>query len=508
MELLPLVCLCLLSCSGDGVRVVVEEDSDAVLPCSPSTKEDITAKLFDWKKDGQEVFMYDSGIHYNNGHGSQDLQFKGRVSHFQDQLMNGNASIKIQNVKMADSGNYICIFPRLQPRQTFNIELVVGVKVVVEEDSDAVLPCLINTKEDITLKLFDWKKDGQKEVFMYDAGNHYNNGHGSPDLQFKGRVSHFQDQLMNGNASIKIQNTKMADSGNYICIFPRLQPRQTFNIELVVGASPEPYITTLNETKDWSLLQCKVRGASQEPKVEWQDSSGNILPAEEPQVSERGGRYYVTINTTVTKTGRYRCVVTQKEINHQSRAETFVFISGASPEPYITTPDATKDWSLLQCEVKGASPEPKVEWQDSSGNILPAEEPQVSERGGRYYVTIKTNVTKTGRYRCVVTQEGISHQTSAETFVFINVNSSSVSEKVCEDCSSAVAFVLGAAVLAVVVAAVPFGLRATNCITVSFNQGAAPDPTTTSNDPTKDIPLLQVRVTGDHQDQNGSSNAP
>ncbi|XP_030275790.1 butyrophilin-like protein 10 isoform X2 [Sparus aurata] len=199
-----------------------------------------------------------------------------------------------------------------------------GVRVVVEEDSDAVLPCSPSTKEDITAKLFDWKKDGQ-EVFMYDSGIHYNNGHGSQDLQFKGRVSHFQDQLMNGNASIKIQNVKMADSGNYICIFPRLQPRQTFNIELVVGASPKPFITTLDETKDWSLLQCEGRGASQEPKVEWQDSSGNILPAER-QVSERGGRYYVTLNTTVTKTGRYRCVVTQEEISHQIHSETFVFI--------------------------------------------------------------------------------------------------------------------------------------------------------------------------------------
>ncbi|XP_073324018.1 butyrophilin subfamily 3 member A2-like [Pagrus major] len=243
MELLPLVCLCLLSCSGetsaagDGVKVVVEEDSDAVLPCSLSIKEDITAKTFDWMKDGhQVVFIYVAGIHSNNGRLDQDEQFKGRVSHFQDQLKNGNASIKIQNTKMADSGNYRCFFPGLQPRQRFVIELVVGpgVKVVVEEDSDAVLPCSPSTKEDITGEIFDWKKDDQKEVFVYDSGIHYNNGLTGQDQQFTGRVSHFQDQLKNGNASIKIQNTKMADSGNYSCDFPHIQPRQTFNIELVV----------------------------------------------------------------------------------------------------------------------------------------------------------------------------------------------------------------------------------------------------------------------------------
>ena len=96
-----------------------------------------------------------------------------------------------------------------------------------------------------------------------------------------------------------------------------------------------------------------------------------------------------------------------------------MMFTGASPKPHITTLDATKDWSLLQCEVQRASPEPKVEWKDSAGNILPAEEPQVSESGGRYYVTLRTTVTKTDHYRCVVTQEEISHRTSAETFVFI-----------------------------------------------------------------------------------------
>uniref|UniRef100_A0A671UJW3 B30.2/SPRY domain-containing protein n=1 Tax=Sparus aurata TaxID=8175 RepID=A0A671UJW3_SPAAU len=111
-------------------------------------------------------------------------------------------------------------------------------KVFVKEHDDAVLPCSLSTRENLVGMLFDWRKngqkDGQKEVFLYDAGNHYNNGRQGQDKQFKGRVSHFQGQLMNGNASIKIQNAKMADSGIYSCDFPKLQPGQTFSIELVL----------------------------------------------------------------------------------------------------------------------------------------------------------------------------------------------------------------------------------------------------------------------------------
>uniref|UniRef100_A0A8D0CY42 Ig-like domain-containing protein n=1 Tax=Sander lucioperca TaxID=283035 RepID=A0A8D0CY42_SANLU len=112
--------------------------TDVVLPCSLSTKENITSKLFDWRKDAQkddglkEVFLYDSGIHYNNGRGGQSEEFKGRVSHFPDELKHGNASIIIRNTKISDSGEYTCYFPRLRPPQTFYIELVVGESISTE----------------------------------------------------------------------------------------------------------------------------------------------------------------------------------------------------------------------------------------------------------------------------------------------------------------------------------------------------------------------------------------
>ncbi|XP_078027895.1 V-set and immunoglobulin domain-containing protein 1-like isoform X2 [Epinephelus lanceolatus] len=217
------------------------------------------------------------------------------------------------------------------------------VTVVVKEGSDAVLPCSLSTKEDLHSKLFDWKKAAQKdgktkEVFFYDAGITYNSGRSGQSEEFKDQVFHFQDELRHGNASIIIRNTKVTYSGNYTCDFPRLQPRQTFHIELVVetimkdrsgenpAATPKPYTRTLNATEDWALLLCEVRGASPKPHLQWQDSAGNKLPAEELQVSEREGHHYITLNTRVTKSDRYRCVVTQEEISHQIYEETFVFI--------------------------------------------------------------------------------------------------------------------------------------------------------------------------------------
>ncbi|XP_070712420.1 V-set domain-containing T-cell activation inhibitor 1-like [Pempheris klunzingeri] len=299
-------------------------------------------------------------------------------------------------------------------------------RVVVKEDGDALLPCSLSTEQNIQSELFDWKKDG-RNVFLYDAADEYNSGRSGQDVQFKGRVFHFQDQLKHGNASIIIRNTRVEDGGDYTCAFPRLQGH-VFHIKLVVapilknrpevpGAAPEPSVKTLDQTKDWSVLQCLVRGASPKPLLQWKDSAGNILPAKEPQFTERGGSYDVILQTTVTKTDHYHCVVTQEEISHQTEAETYVHISGAASKPYVTILKAREGGVLLQCEVQGASPKPLLQWKDSAGNILPAKEPQFTERGGSYDVILQTTVTKTDHYHCVVTQEEISHQTEAEIYV-------------------------------------------------------------------------------------------
>lgn len=110
------------------VRVVVKEDGDVILPCSPWPERDLENQLFDWKKDSrQEVFFYDAGAHYNNGRMGQDRQFIQRVSHFPEQLKTGNASIMIRAAEVADSGVYTCVFPHLQPNgPTCRIDLIVG----------------------------------------------------------------------------------------------------------------------------------------------------------------------------------------------------------------------------------------------------------------------------------------------------------------------------------------------------------------------------------------------
>ncbi|XP_005754706.1 butyrophilin-like protein 1 [Pundamilia nyererei] len=218
--------------------------------------------------------------------------------------------------------------------RTFGAESETPVaRVTVREDDDVILPCSLDTNENIESMLFDWVKEvPRKEVFMYRNRSHYNNGLPGQDVEFKGRVSHYPEELKYGNASIRLKQTRLEDKGTYTCIFPEIKPSEKISrIELVVepvlkirnfpGAAPEPYVTILKEK---GLLQCKVPGASPKPTVEWRDSDNKTLPTKTVQDEEQQGRFHVMVQTTVTEPGCYHCVATQMEKWHRISSEICV----------------------------------------------------------------------------------------------------------------------------------------------------------------------------------------
>ncbi|XP_041836099.1 CD276 antigen-like isoform X2 [Melanotaenia boesemani] len=318
-------------------------------------------------------------------------------------------------------------------------------EIAVMEDDDVLLPCSFGAM-DITNMAFDWKKENvtynKREVFLYESGNIYGSPLTGQAEQFKGRVFHFPDQLTSGNASIQIKTTKVDDSGTYTCIKASTPPTTLSRVQLTVecvlkdrtkenvkGACPKPILES-RKTDDGVLLQCDVLGASPQPEVEIQGSDGSRVDAKEHQNSN-GDHHNIILIATVTMEGNYRCVVKQPEICHEI-SSNYIWVNppdgdlkdrtgentpGAAKKPYVTTLDETKDRALLECEVHGASPKPNVTWQDSAGNILPAEEPQITKRENRYDIILQTTVTKTDRYRCVATQEEIKHQTYSETHI-------------------------------------------------------------------------------------------
>uniref|UniRef100_A0A665THT9 Ig-like domain-containing protein n=1 Tax=Echeneis naucrates TaxID=173247 RepID=A0A665THT9_ECHNA len=228
-----------------------------------------------------------------------------------------------------------------------NISLPVSespIKVIAPGGNDVMLPCSLGM--DIRSHSFDWAKDGLK-VFVYTKSGYYLD----MDKRFMERISHFKNQLQSGNASIMIQNTTMADSGNYTCNFPKLpQGQKTFHVELVVAVSPKPLISIGDITGVGVELKCRVGGAFPKPTLQWLDGDRNPLPAKGPLVLERGGCYNVTLQTVVTSPQQFCCVSKQANIVVEAQfslpSEISVVTVGA--KMYSGTSTCTKMKVLLR----------------------------------------------------------------------------------------------------------------------------------------------------------------
>ncbi|XP_039654144.1 muscle M-line assembly protein unc-89-like [Perca fluviatilis] len=347
--------------------ITVEEGSDVTLPCSLSTKENLRLTQFIWiKTDDDQVFLYDNGHLYSDERPGQSEQFKDRVSHFPDELEQGNASITIRNTTRADSGDYSCIIQSIQKHQIFYIKLVVGPKLItVEEGSDVTLPCSLSTKEDIQSTRFIWEKVSQTtdddQVFLYDKGDLYSDKRPGQSEQFKGRVSHFPDKLEQGNVSIIIRNTTTADSGEYRCIVQSLQKPQEFYIGLVV----EPKVIKVEHGDDVTLPCSLWPKDIQSTWFEWEKCDdddqkvflydyGDLYSDERPGQSEKfkgrvshfpkeleQGNASITIrNMTWADSGVYRCLYVDCQNTQQ------FYIGLVVVEPKVITVEEDGDVTL------------------------------------------------------------------------------------------------------------------------------------------------------------------
>lgn len=71
----------------------------------------------------------------------------------------------------------------------------------------------------------------------------------------------------------------------------------------------------------------------------------------------------------------------------------------------------------LQCEVRSRNAWPRVEWWDNDNKTIQSDEPQKVLMKKHNYTIVKINVSQSGTYRCVATQDDICHQIFTETFV-------------------------------------------------------------------------------------------
>ncbi|XP_066518159.1 butyrophilin subfamily 1 member A1-like [Hoplias malabaricus] len=140
--------------------------------------------------------------------------------------------------------------------------------------SSAVLSCALSPSLKLeTIEVRWYKNQNDNPVLLYKDLKVQDN---SGDPQYRGRVS-LIGELEKGNISLKLENLKLTDSGEYVCFVKSNTWYDKANVNLtvkVLGSSP---MFSLAEAGDQVNVTCASGGWSPKPILIWRDKEGREL---------------------------------------------------------------------------------------------------------------------------------------------------------------------------------------------------------------------------------------
>ncbi|XP_067286008.1 butyrophilin subfamily 1 member A1-like [Pseudorasbora parva] len=175
---------------------------------------------------------------------------------------------------------------------------------------DVILPCYITSNiSAVDMKVEWFRLDRDETVHLYV--NHENKiAEQSPS--YRGRTALFQDQLQNGNASLKLSTVHVSDEGVYKCFIESNSWYDDITVKVNVGAVgtyPLIIIDGFDHSGGLRLL-CACEGWNPEPELLWLDSKGEVVisDATETRKDAKGFsvKHRITVHNSETK---YHCRV-------------------------------------------------------------------------------------------------------------------------------------------------------------------------------------------------------
>lgn len=163
------------------------------------------------------------------------------------------------------------------------------------------------------------------------------------DERFSGRTTLFSDQLMVGNASLRIRKVRVADEGTYSC-FVRVQSYGSAAVIMQVAAPfSKPLVSWDSDSSlkpgDAVSLSCVAYGGFPQAQLQWQDGSGHNLTENitVSQLANEEGLFSVrsVLSVHLEPNSTYSCRITNPLLGDESQAS--VTITG---QPLVFPPVA------------------------------------------------------------------------------------------------------------------------------------------------------------------------
>ncbi|XP_026110624.1 CD276 antigen-like, partial [Carassius auratus] len=208
---------------GPSGPLVAPLGSSVVLPCSVHELLSVKDLEVEWRRTDSEtlVHLYQDGESRTE---SQQQDYQDRAHFFTDQIQHGNFSLRLDDLRAEDEGQYKCkVYIQQESGET-----VVQIKVNAERlrvsgtsrsisasvGEDVTLNCSVDSHippgdfEEVT-----WTKtDEDIQVLLYQD----NEAHSSNE-RYRDRVELFPSEIPKGNFSLRLKSVRTEDKGVYMC---------------------------------------------------------------------------------------------------------------------------------------------------------------------------------------------------------------------------------------------------------------------------------------------------
>ncbi|XP_013371945.1 PREDICTED: V-set domain-containing T-cell activation inhibitor 1 isoform X1 [Chinchilla lanigera] len=177
---------------------------------------------------------------------------------------------------------------------------------------DGILSCTFEPDIKLNDIVIQWQKEGV-------TGLVHEFKEGKDDLSdqhamFRGRTAVFADQVIVGNASLKLKSVQLTDAGTYQCYIITSKGKGNANLEYKTGAFSMPVVNVDNNASSESL-RCEAPRWFPQPTVVWSsqvDQGANFSQASNTSFelnSENVTMKVVSTLYNVTVNNTYSCMI-------------------------------------------------------------------------------------------------------------------------------------------------------------------------------------------------------
>ena len=211
--------------------------------------------------------------------------------------------------------------------------------------TEATLPCQLSPEQSAARMHIRWYRAQPTPAVLV-----FHNGQEQGEVQmpeYRGRTQMVRQAIDMGSVALQIQQVQASDDGLYHCQFTDGFTSQEVSMELrVIGLGSAPLVHMTGPENDGIRVLCSSSGWFPKPKVQWRDTSGNmLLSSSELQTQDREGLFQVEVSLLVTDRaiGNVICSI-QNPMYDQEKSKAILL-----PEPFFPK---TCPWKVaLVCSV-------------------------------------------------------------------------------------------------------------------------------------------------------------